>query len=179
MAKTFNNQAEVDAYLNSIVDKVLDNVAQKLLDHMHMILDEYLYNNGHKDGARDKNGKIKPNIPYYKHLYDNGGFYAGWTIEKSKGYVRTLLFDSSKLALNPEQASHLGSGDRDVRNLMPRILDDKDFEGKDENFRFHGSNYRDENPDNRSYWDMFQAQLNSLITDWFDEEFSKYGIKRG
>lgn len=159
--KTFNNGTEIENYFNQILEQVINNVSKKLLEHMHDILNETVY--------------FPHTNEQYEPLKEKRGFYKGWDIEKTTKYVRTLLFNPNKLSLNIIQGSHVGDWEGDMRAYMPSILN-SDRENKKHSYA-KGAKYLDDN--NEGYWDMFQIQLNQKIREWFDEEFSKYGIRRG
>ena len=161
-SKEFSNPTEMTNYFDNILEKVIDEVSNKMLEHMHNILDETVY-------YPHKNAQYVP-------LKENGGFWAGWTIEKTQDYVRTLLFDPSKLSLDSIQGSHLGDWEGDIRNKMPSVL--SDYQLNQEHSYNGGARYLNETG-SVSYWDMFQMQLNQKIREWFDESLNKYGIKRG
>lgn len=170
MARIFKNENELKQYFYKVESKVVDAVSNKLLKDFQDHLDKTIYG--------------VPGVDYQRY-YKKGGFYSGWeTITGVKSaindYVKTLMYNPNKLIsyesdLKNGQIAHGGRGYEDVRAAMVSILNDASF--NDFASVNGGAKYLQNG--GIGYWDSYLKDAEDKIDKWFDEEFSKYGIRRG
>ncbi len=170
MAKTFKTENELKQYLYKVESKVIDAVSKKLLEDFQKHLMKTVY------GAPP--GK-------YQRYGENHGFYSGWEIVTGvksaiNDYVKVLMFNGNKL-ISPQndmrnsQMSHGGREGEDIRNMMAEVLNNINY---NDYFSYNGgAKYLVDG--GVGYWTSYLENVEDKIDKWFNDEFLKYGIKRG
>lgn len=173
MAKTFNDNNEMENYFNKVIEEVIEAVSNDLLNDFLKHLDETVYG-------------VEPGE--YVRYYKDRGFYSGWKISEENNkqigdYVKALIFDGSRLIapqndmINSQRSHGDGESGLDLRNMMMDILNDYNKNRSKEYSYNKGALYLQHNT--QGYWDSYIINLDKKIYKWFDKELGKYGIKRG
>lgn len=163
------NATQLNKELNNILESVINNVSESLLSDFLAHLDAVMYSVPAGDYERNR---------------ENGGFYSGWNISSETmgnlaGYVRSLVFDGSKLVPPSDynQGAHGGRYGSDIRDIMAGVLND--IESNDRYSYGGGANYLADGFSNTGYWTSYLWDIDKKINNWLDLEFKKYGIVRG
>lgn len=168
VSKIFNNSIQIEDYFNSILKQIIRNVGVKMLEDFQKHLDETIYSPPEGD---------------YMRYYKNGGFYSGWHLVALDDFEQALMFDPSRLIEHSQDwvnnfiahGGNVNKTGRDYRKDMPMILNDSNLNGF---YSVAGGAFYPRHSGNR-YWDKYIQEINKKIQNWFDDEFKKYGIKRG
>lgn len=168
----FADAAQLEKQISNILEDVIDAVAKNLLRDFRQHLDETIYS-------------PRPTLPYevknpYKRLRENGGFYSGWDIAKTRKLIRKLCFDENKLAA-PSYDNGLAHGGRnedgDIRSYIAEVLNSLEMNA-DESY-WDGAYYLSEYGGSIGYWDSYLIDIDDKVEKWLDDEFKKYGATRG
>lgn len=169
-AKIFKNEKELKQYLYKIEAEVIDAVSKKLLEDFQKHLRATIY--GAAPGE-------------YQRYEDKGGFFSGWEIitgvkSAINDYAKTLIFNGNRLIapqndMRNSQMSHGGRNGEDIRNMMAEILNNATY---NDWYAYNGgAKYL--SGGGVGYWTSYLEGVEDKIDKWFDDEFLKYGIKRG
>ncbi len=158
---------QLENQMNKICEEVILKVSDKILKNLKDTIKRDVYK-GHG-----------PNVMYPDFDENNSEFYNAWEWEqietKAKSLSRTMFYNWQGMTTEPRSYRHIDylSG-RDSREKLPEILN---INGFDMGINGEGNPISRER---RVFWNEFilDMTVSGQISNWFVEEFSKFGIKR-